>query len=264
MATSIACCLSHLVRVALTLAVGRVANFARRWLPKRLRCPTTHCGFPPNVDDLLSVQSCCFANVLLAPRFPSFRPDTASFRSCLLLSSGFLGTREAGICTGSRACFSVLFLLDFSVPVDVCKVDQAAIEQILVKRRWNVKDLQLRKIVSGLSHISGAVLDCLFWVLLGALENHDVLLRCGWFLCLTTTIQRTSSKLIRYVTIACAPMRFPFSHLCLLGRSLSHDRLGLPMEAILDTCDSFKKAYVEVWVFQVPDTSDLIPSRRSG
>ena len=34
---------------------------------------------------------------------------------------------------------------------------------------------------------------------------------------------------------ACAPMRFNFSRLHLLERSLSHDRLGMPMEAILDT-----------------------------
>ena len=101
-----------------------------------------------------------------------------------------------------------------------------------------MKELQLRKIVFGLSHISGAytVLDCLFWVHLGALENHDVLLRCGWFLSLTTTIQQNSSRLIRCVTIACVPMRFPFSRLQLMGRSVSHDRLGLPMEAILDPC----------------------------
>ena len=41
-------------------------------------------------------------------------------------------------------------------------------------------DLQLRKIVFGVSHISGAyiVLDPLFWVRLDALENHHVLLRC--------------------------------------------------------------------------------------
>ena len=32
-------------------------------------------------------------------------------------------------------CLPLLFFLDFSVPVDVCKVIQAAIEQILVKRR---------------------------------------------------------------------------------------------------------------------------------
>ena len=41
-------------------------------------------------------------------------------------------------------------------------------------------------------------------------------------------------------------MPFIFSHLHLLQRFLSHDRLGMPMEAILDTCGcSFKKAYVE-------------------
>ena len=32
---------------------------------------------------LLFVLSCCLANVLPAPRFPTFRPDTASFLSCL-------------------------------------------------------------------------------------------------------------------------------------------------------------------------------------
>ena len=51
---------------------------------------------------------------------------------------------RAGICAGSRECFSLLLLLDFSVLVDCCKVIQASIEQILVKRRRNVKDWQLR------------------------------------------------------------------------------------------------------------------------
>ena len=110
---------AHLVRVTSTLAVGRVATFARRWLLQLLRCSSTHCGLPPNTDDLLSVRSCCLAFVLPAPRFPSFRPDTASFRSCLSLPPGFLGTREAGICAGSRACFTLLSLLDVSVSVDL-------------------------------------------------------------------------------------------------------------------------------------------------
>ena len=43
------------------------------------------------------------AHALSARCFPSGRPDTASFRSCLLLPPGFLDTREAGICAGSRA-----------------------------------------------------------------------------------------------------------------------------------------------------------------
>ena len=83
---------------------------ARRRFPLLLRCSSTHCGLPPNTDDLFFVLSCYLANVLPAPRFPSFRLDTASFRSCLSLPLGFLGTREAGIYAGSRSCFSLLFI----------------------------------------------------------------------------------------------------------------------------------------------------------
>ena len=82
-------------------------------------------------------------------------------------------------------------------------------------RCGNVMALQIREIVFGVSHIPGAytVLDHLFWVRLGALKNHDVLLRCVWFHCLSTTTRRTSSRLFRCVMFAGAPMRFPFSHL---------------------------------------------------
>ena len=43
------------------------------------------------------------------------------------------------------------------------------------------------------------------------------------------------------------------SAICILcGTTLSHDRLGMPMEALLDPGRySFKKAYVEEWVFLV-------------
>ena len=92
------------------LHIGTVVTFARRWLLKLLRCSTKHCGFPPNADDLL-VQSCCLAKVSPVPRFQSSRPDTASFRSCLLLPPGFLDTREAGICARSRALSSFISLL---------------------------------------------------------------------------------------------------------------------------------------------------------
>ena len=104
-------------------------------------------------------------------------------------------------------------------------------------RCGNVMALQIREIVFWDLHVPGAytVLDHLFWVRLGALKNHDVLLRCVWFPSLTTTVRRTSSSLFRCVMFACATMRFTFSHLHLLERSLSHDRLGMPMEAILDT-----------------------------
>ena len=79
MVTTIACCPCRSVRVTSTLTVGRVAQIATRWLPKLLRCSTTHFGFLPMADDLLFVLSCCLANVLTAQRFPSFRLDTASF-----------------------------------------------------------------------------------------------------------------------------------------------------------------------------------------
>ena len=47
MVTTIACCPCHLVRVTSTIAVGRVAQIAKRWLPKLLCYSTTHCGFSP-------------------------------------------------------------------------------------------------------------------------------------------------------------------------------------------------------------------------
>ena len=78
-------------------------------------------------------------------------------------------------------------------------------------------------------------------------------------------IRRTSSRLFRCVMFDCAPMHFPCSHLHPLWRSLSHDRLGMPMEEFwIPVDDSFKKAYVEEWVFQVTDTSELSLSGGQG
>ena len=110
-------------------------------------------------------------------------------------------------------------------------------EKCLFMRCGNEMALPIREMVFGVSHIPGAytVLDHFFWVRLAALKNHDVLLRCVWFHCLSTTNRRTSSRLVRCVTFAWAPMRFTFGHLHLLKHPLSHDRLGMPMEAILDT-----------------------------
>ena len=122
MVTTIACCPCHLVRVTSTVAVGRVAQIAKRWLPKLLCYSTKHCGFLPKANGLLFALSCCLAHALSAPRFPSFRPDTASFRSCLLLPPGFLGTREAGICAGSRAWSSSSFSSIGSARDGICPV----------------------------------------------------------------------------------------------------------------------------------------------
>ena len=52
---------------------------------------------------------------------------------------------------------------------------------------------------------------------------------------LSTVTRRTSSRLFRCVMFACAPLPLPFSPLFLLQYLLSHGRLGLPMEALLDT-----------------------------
>ena len=57
----------------------------------------------------MKVCSSSFFVVVLPTRLSarcllSSRLYTASFRSCLLLPPGFLDTREAGICAGSRSC----------------------------------------------------------------------------------------------------------------------------------------------------------------
>ena len=134
-------------------------------------------------------------------------------------------------------------------------------EKCLFMRCGNVMALQIREMVFGVSHIPGActVLDHFFWVRLAALKNHDVLLRCGWVHCLSTTNRRTSSRLVRCVTFAWAPMRFnlrPFA---------SVEAPIVPWQVGYANGSHFgyrwmipsKKANVEDWVFQVTDPSDI-------
>ena len=110
--------------------------------------------------------------------------------------------------------FHLLFLSGCSAPGNFCKVIQAAIEKFLF--------MQKREIVFGVSHIPGA-----------CSTTHSGRLECAQksrrlvALCLVPLFdRRTSSKLFRCAMFACAPMRLTFSHLHLLERSLSHDRLG--------------------------------------
>ena len=80
------------------------------------------------------------------------------------------------------------------------------------------------------------------------------------------TIRRTSSRLFRCVVFDCAKMLFPFSHLHTLfgahcpmtGWVCQWKPFWIPVD------DSFKKACVEQWVFQVSDFSDLSLSRGKG
>ena len=110
-ATTIACCLCHLVRVTSTFAVGIVVKFASRQL--------LH-FFGVQLRTLVSFKRRCSpyrtalrpSNLSLVSRFPYSWSDTASFRSCLSLPPGFLDTREAGIREGSHACVTLLLLLD--------------------------------------------------------------------------------------------------------------------------------------------------------
>ena len=177
----------------------------------------------------------CLATFQLGHLFRDSRlfwPGTASFRSCLSLPPCFLDMREALAQKAVRASpFSHLSIFLFLL-IFVRSFRQAP-------SKLSSSGAEMQRICNyGISHISWAytVSERLFLVHLGALENHDVLLRCVWFHCSSTTNRRTSSRLVRCVTFACAPMRFTFSHLHLLDRSLSHDRLGMPMEDILDTC----------------------------
>ena len=127
-----------------------------------------------NAAALLNCLSCCLAHALSARCFPSFRPDTASIRSCLSLPPGFLNTREAGTCARSRAWSSLYFSLFGSAPGDVCPVTSGAC----------------------------TVLDHLCWVRLSALKKYSVLLHfvsSSWI-----TIRRTSSRLFRCVVFVCA------------------------------------------------------------
>ena len=76
---------------------------------------------------------CCLAHALSARCFPSFRPDTASIRSCLLLPPGFFDTREAGICARSRAWFSFSFFSFGSARDDVCPMTLGSFREMSVQ-----------------------------------------------------------------------------------------------------------------------------------
>ena len=120
----------------------------------------------------------------------------------------------------------------------------------------------------GVSQFPGAytVLDHLFWVRLGTFKNHYVLLRWVWLICLLTTIRRTSSRLIRRVMSACAPMPFPFQSVVSFVALLVAWQVGFAngSPSGYRSMTHSKKAYVEDWGFQVTDTSDLILPEDQG
>ena len=118
-ATTIACCLCHLVRVTSTLAVGIVVKFARRQLLQLLRCSITHCGFLPKEDDLLTALPCdlptChlfrdshLLGLTLHPFAPVFRCHRVSW------TRGRLTFAQEAVRASPFSLFSIfLFLLIF-------------------------------------------------------------------------------------------------------------------------------------------------------
>ena len=137
--------------------------------------------------------------MLPAPRLPSSRPDTASFRSCLLLPPGFLGTREAGTCAGSRALSSPLSPPSGSSCADTCPVVSGGLLEISLQAVLKCEAVQLRKIVFGLFHIPCVctVLDHLFGVRLGTLEMCHVLVHRG----LPTIVDNDSTNFPKTVSL---------------------------------------------------------------
>ena len=119
-ATSIACCLCHLVRVTSTFAVGKVAKFVIRQLLQLSPCSITHCGLPPKEDDLLFtlpryLQTCHlfrdsrFLGLTLRPSAPVFRCHRVSW------ACGRLAFAQEAVRVSPFSFFSIfLFLLTFA------------------------------------------------------------------------------------------------------------------------------------------------------
>ena len=113
-ATTIACCRCHLVRVTSRKCCWQSGEICQAIADAGVYVVQLRTLIFPQMRMIsFLVRSCRLANVLPASRLPSSRPDTASFYSCQLLPPGFLGTREAGTCAGSRACFSFSFFSIF-------------------------------------------------------------------------------------------------------------------------------------------------------
>ena len=171
-------------------------------------------GFLQNAGALLFQLSCCLALALCARCFPSFRPDTASIRSCLLFLPGFLDTREAGIFAGSRAWSSSLFpclvLHLLAVPGGFKQpVRNVSSSDAEIGRFCNYVKLFFLDSSSHFTCLNRArpfILGTL-WRARKELRLVAVSVSSMWI-----TIRRTFSRLFRCVVFDCATMYFPFSH----------------------------------------------------
>ena len=183
-ATTFACCPCHLVRVTSTIAVGRVVGDLCQAIAAEA-CTlfnyalwfSAKCGWSLFCPVLLSCQRVSCSTIPVFSAWHCVLPLQS------VVATGFLW-HAGGWHFRKRPCVRVhsfSFFSIFSAPVDFCKVIRAAIEWILFKRRWKVKDLQLRKIVFWDLPHSRCLCRTRPLILerLSALKNHDVLLRCG-------------------------------------------------------------------------------------
>ena len=122
--------------------------------------------------------------------------------------------------------------------------------------------MQLREIVCGFSHIRSVyvILDNLLWVRFGEQKKNKVLLRCKCLPPCWIMIRRSSSKLFRCVIFGCATIYCPFS-LCIRAITLSHDRLGMPVEIFLDRSRRLiQEAHVVMFCLkvQIPEVKGVL------
>ena len=149
---------------------------------------------------------------LSAPRFPSFRPDIASFRSCLLLPPGFLrlayaqeAVRDSPSISSSRLVLHVMH-----VPGGFRQLSRNISSSGAELRRF----CNYVKLFFGLSLSQVSALFSTIYCGYTLARSKSIMSCCVEDLSpLWITIRRTSSRLFRCVVFVCAPMYFPFSHL---------------------------------------------------
>ena len=236
-ATTIACCPCHSVRVISTFAVWQSGEICEVIAAAAFTLFNYALWSSSREDGLIFVQSCSLATMLPASQIPSSWPDTA-FPLLTFVATGLLGHAGGWHLRRKPCVFPLLFLLDFSAPVGFYKVFQAATEKCLsLHALWKCQGL-------------GSTLNC-FWGLphfscphrtrpfilgtLGCAQKSRLLVA----LCLVPLfVDYESSELPQdcFVVLCLLAHQciFSLSHLQLLWHSLSHDRLGVPMEALLD------------------------------
>ena len=228
-----------------------------------LRCSIPHCGLLPLEDDLFFALPCYLpaCHMLLDSRLLglTLRPSASVFP--VFRCHRVLGHARGWHLRRKPCVFPLVFLLDFSVPVDVCKVIQAAIEKFLFMRCGNVMALQIREIVFGCLPHSRCV-HRTRPLILGTLECAQKSRRLV-ALCLVTLFgEYESTNFLKIVSLCnvclCTNVVFPSAicicwsaHCPMTGWVCQWKPFWIPVD------DSFKKAFLEDWVFQITDPFDI-------